>query len=109
MENNIYATEKPPYAIGEAHGDFFNVGALLATRDGRRLGNGIVVAIDEEPAVGQVVKILTDFGNRLTLTESEAQESFYNPLWITNVKEWLETTIDLGKTELLDNNGEITF
>lgn len=78
-----YEAQLPPWAIGKANG-FGDIGAQLCTKDGRRMGNAVVVgtktAINMEAMV-----IITDAGNMLTLTERELQESFYEPTWLLDV------------------------
>jgi hypothetical protein len=57
------------------------VGAALATRDGRRFGNALVFYIDgaEESTL---FHIITDMGNTLTLTQDELADGFYSPSWV---------------------------
>lgn len=59
------------------------VGLTLLTKDGRKSGNCIIA--DE---VDGVFSCLTDFGNRITLTEKEIAEGFYLGQKMS-VKEWL--------------------
>lgn len=87
MENLEVCEELlPEWAIGLAHGKFV-LGAHLATRDGRRMGNGHIIAIN--PAhwdeTKEVFTVLTDAGNEARLTLEELNSSFYPPCWISDV------------------------
>jgi hypothetical protein len=58
--------------------------AQLSTKDGRRMGNSIILAVDTvmwgEASV-ELFTIITDFGNVLRLTESELEDQFHPPKW----------------------------
>lgn len=56
--------------------------AQLATRDGRRFGNGIVIEEHEETyndVTHRIFVILTDFGNRIALSEAQVERLFFYP------------------------------
>jgi len=57
------------------------VGAALATKDGRRFGNALVFYTDGAEAA-PLFNIITDMGNTLTLTQEELDEGFYRPSWV---------------------------
>lgn len=69
----------PPWASGMAHGEYLVVGAMLPTRDGRRIGNAVVVSIEWETFL---CHIKTDAGTDVTLTEQELEEQFWPPTWV---------------------------
>lgn len=84
-----YKDPLPHFVVEEYKGEM-KIGTLLATRDGRRLGNGIVIDIKELglPWGCTSYHIKTDFGNTVKLTIQELQEAFYEPIWISNVENW---------------------
>lgn len=55
------------------------VGKRLFTKDGRRVGNGIVTEVFEHrlESMGTMCKVVTDFGNEMNLTYSEL-DHFYH-------------------------------
>lgn len=58
--------------------------AQLATKDGRRMGNAVILAVDTVKWGDNLVDlhtIFTDYGNVLRLTEEELAEQFYAPKW----------------------------
>ena len=70
----------PPWATGKTDGTLC-VGAQLATRDGRRIGNACITL--RAHAFGVVVwGVLTDAGSFAHLTGSEIAEAFYPPRWV---------------------------
>lgn len=54
-------------------------GKQLFTRDGRQVGNGIVVGEQEHmfSNLGKVWVVETDFGNTMNLTERELEQFYY--------------------------------
>lgn len=78
-----YEAQLPPWAIGKAKG-FDDIGAQLCTKDGRKMGNAIVVGTKTAINMDALV-IITDAGNMLTLTERELRESFHEPVWLLDV------------------------
>ncbi len=73
----------PPWAAGRAT-KVMEKGAQLCTRDGRRMGNGVVLELDEKFG-RQVAKVMTDSGSVAYLTEREILECFYAPVWIMKI------------------------
>jgi hypothetical protein len=90
----------PEWAIKRASG-FMEVGAQLATKDGRVIGNAYVSALDHVPGLGNVATVITDMGNSARLNESELQGLFFDPIWVMDVQErkgradWRESTTDM--------------
>lgn len=70
----------PSWAISKSNGCYMEIGAQLRTRDGRKIGNAVVVSVDEAGAI-----IVTDAGSRMPLTESELEGLFYPPEWINDL------------------------
>lgn len=63
-------------------GGEYELYAQLATRDGRRFGNGIIIEVQDETyndVAHRVFVILTDFGNRVALSESQVERLFHYP------------------------------
>lgn len=71
----------PPWASGMAHGVYITVGAMLPTRDGRRMGNAVVKSIRRQRSFW-VADVMTDAGNIVTMTENELREQFWPPTWL---------------------------
>ena len=69
--------ELPPWAVRKATGDYFEIGARLPTRDGRRIGNAVVLSVDGESA-----SIITDKYTRFRFNRVEIQQYFHEPDWI---------------------------
>lgn len=80
----LAAAQLPEWAIGHAKG-YMDEGALLPTRDGRRMGNAIVAKMETRD-YGPVAKVVTDAGNVCHMTERELEECFFPPKWISNVE-----------------------
>jgi hypothetical protein len=77
----------PPWAIGRTRGQFV-LGAQLATRNGRRTGNAHIVGFRDGLA-GRVAEVLTDAGNRMSLTHRELADLFHPPRWVSDVADVL--------------------
>lgn len=77
----------PNWAVKESDGNYMEVGAQLATRDGRRIGNAYVNEIAPHDVFVRVAIIISDIGNVVTLTEREMEELFYPPAYIMDVEE----------------------
>lgn len=66
-------------------------GKQLATRDGRKVGNGIIVEILKDEYT-----VVTDFGTRITFNEKELYKLFYTGYYVPQesvfqkVKNWNE-------------------
>lgn len=73
----------PEWAVRRSDGNFMEVGAQLATRDGRRLGNAYV----DEIRGPQLATVVTDMGSRLTLTLRELEELFHPPSYVMHLDE----------------------
>lgn len=55
-------------------------GTILYTKDGRKIGNAVIIQIENSPAIpelGILATIMTDFGNVATLTTREIEGVFY--------------------------------
>lgn len=66
----------PEWASAVSDGDYMIPLTQLCTRDGRRMGNAVVVSVTT------VAQIVTDMGTHLQLTEGELQELFHTPTFI---------------------------
>jgi len=72
----------PAWATGIAS-QWMELGAQLCTKDGRRMGNAVVMSVEVRDG-RYFACILTDAGNELKLTETELAELFYHPEWKMN-------------------------
>lgn len=72
MEN---LNQIPEWAIGLSHG-VLQPGCQLCTKDGRKVGNGFVMSIDDT-LFGEMYTVLTDAGNSLVLTLEELDDCYY--------------------------------
>jgi hypothetical protein len=73
----------PHWASASLEGEWVQF-AQLATRDGRKMGNAVILAVDTVKWGDKLVDlytIFTDFGNVLRLTEEELAVQFYAPKW----------------------------
>lgn len=73
----------PPWATGIAEG-YTQQSAQLCTRDGRRIGNAVVVS-EETIRNRKFSVIVTDAGTVVRFTAAELEEAFYPPKWLTNL------------------------
>lgn len=74
----------PPWAIGVYKGVLVP-GLQLSTRDGRRMGNAVVIETHEHCSLfksWEVSTVITDIGNKLELTTNELWELFHEPKWV---------------------------
>jgi len=78
--SDTYNPHQPPWATGGARG-YLEVGAQLSTRDGRRIGNAVVLEVMPS-CKGASARIWTDAGNDLVLNEAELDELFHEPEWL---------------------------
>ncbi|MDP3579108.1 hypothetical protein [Methyloversatilis sp.] len=78
--SDTYNTHQPPWATGVARG-YLEVGAQLCTRDGRRIGNAVVLQV-MSTCKGTSAQIWTDACNDLVLNEAELAELFHEPEWL---------------------------
>lgn len=76
----------PPWADGLAQG-YTDLGALLPTRDGRRVGNATLIERVPTNFNGDVYscRIVTDRGNFLLLTPNELEELFWPPTYTKRI------------------------
>lgn len=84
-----YSVIPPPWAIDTYKGVIVP-GLQLSTRDGRRMGNAVVVAVDEHCSLfksWEIATIVTDYGNKVELTTRELQELFHEPKWVMDFTE----------------------
>lgn len=72
----------PEWAVGRSGGNYLEVGAQLATRDGRRCGNAYVDAVH-----GSEASVVTDMGTALRVNLSELEELFHPPSYIMDLNE----------------------
>lgn len=76
----------PPWAVDANMKYEVVVGAQLCTKDGRRMGNAHVVGTVSK-GHGDYFVVLTDAGNKVTMTEQEIRSAFYISPWISDVEE----------------------
>lgn len=77
----------PPWAIAQANGEL-QIGAQLATRDGRRTGNAHIIDKSSLDCLGTTLHfwiVLTDAGNVMELADGEINEMFYPPKYVSDV------------------------
>lgn len=80
---------KPHWASGPANGKYV-LGAVLATRDGRRTGNAKIMAIrsvdyaDGTPSQTHY-QAKTEAGNTAWYNAAELEERFYPPEWVARI------------------------
>lgn len=72
-----------------------DVGKLLCTKDGRKIGNAIIIGYE-----APYNRIKTDFGNIATMTDNEIEEFFYTereefPNHPDSVSDWFQGRIEL--------------
>jgi hypothetical protein len=67
----------PPWALRLSDGNYMEVGAQLATRNGRKIGNAVVSSIADN-----IATVTTDRGSIVRLYPSELAEMFYPPRYI---------------------------
>lgn len=72
----------PEWATGHAT-EAFEVGSQMRTRDGRRHGNAVVVAMDGDPGFSKVrITVITDYGNKVVYSPDEMVSGFHPPKWV---------------------------
>lgn len=74
--------------------DRYVSGAQLCTRDGRRVGNAVIISMGKadfkhwNPSEGiTMFEVLTDVGTNFTMTLEELKEMFYSPIYLMDVEE----------------------
>jgi hypothetical protein len=77
----------PYWATGLAdpQQNYMQIGAQLATRDGRRCTNAVVADVDEFKSPYLLIKIITDVGNIFDLTLDEVEDRYYPPAYIMDL------------------------
>lgn len=71
----------PPWAIGLTDGQYTDMHAQLPTKNGWKMGNAVTLGTEEKKGI-LYIKIVTDAGNILFLTQNEVEEFFYPPRYI---------------------------
>ncbi|ABM96890.1 hypothetical protein [Methylibium petroleiphilum] len=74
----------PPWATGRAKG-WTDIGAQLRTKDGRRIGNAVLVGSEQQQGL-TFYQVLTDVGTLVHFTERELEEMFHQPDYTMNVE-----------------------
>lgn len=77
----------PDWADKRSDGEYMEVGAQLATKDGRYCGNAFVNKLRNHDELGQVADVITDAGNKTRMTLAELESAFYPPIYVMNVGE----------------------
>ena len=72
MNTDSKKTETEQCAIPSVTNRFFDVNTVLHTKDGRRIGNAIIIGKDNKCNI-----IKTDYGNECKFTYEEIKESFH--------------------------------
>lgn len=73
------ADNLPPWATGMAKG-WTDIGAQLCTKDGRRIGNAVLIGSVELHG-RTFYQVVTDIGTTVRFTEEELGETFYQPVY----------------------------
>jgi len=60
------------------------VGAQLCTRNGRKVGNAVVISITTQNGLA-TAECITDSGNSLILTITELEELFHEPRFLMDI------------------------
>jgi dCMP deaminase len=79
---NAHDFPLPEWAIQRSSGNYMQIGAHLATKDGRKHGNAYVDHFENDIAI-----ILTDIGNAMHMRLEELQSNFYPPSYIMDIEE----------------------
>ena len=74
----------PPWAVRKSNGTYMELYAQLPTRDGRKIGNAVIVAI-ESSAFAIIATVKTDIGNSVRMVEKELEEYFHPPKYIMDI------------------------
>jgi hypothetical protein len=77
----------PEWAARRSGGNHMEIGAQLATRDGRRCGNAYVDRLEKHRRLGQVAVVITDMGTTMRLTQRELEELFHPPAYVMRIDE----------------------
>lgn len=79
----------PPWAI-DVYKGVLVPGLQLSTRDGRRVGNAVIIETGERYSIfksWEVSTVVTDIGNKLELSTQELWELFHEPEWVMDFRE----------------------
>lgn len=74
----------PDWAARKSDGDYMVPMTQLCTKDGRRIGNAVVLLVDHGYAHGSLATIQTDAGTEFRMVRSELEELFHPPLYVMN-------------------------
>jgi hypothetical protein len=94
MMKNADLDLKPDWATGLAE-TYMQPSAQLCTRDGRRMGNAIVAALETRHDKKFAV-VVSDAGSVVRFTERELEELFHQPKWLMN----LDTHLGIERARL---------
>lgn len=74
----------PEWAASRSDGDYMVPMTQLCTRDGRRMGNAVVLRIEPSAHVlaTSLAVVQTDAGNNMKMTRGELEEAFHPPIFI---------------------------
>lgn len=90
----------PHWAERYANGEYLQVGAQLATKDGRYTGNGVVTGIKFVENVGKrdvtVVTVITDMGNSVQFSPEQLLNQFHPPEFIMKHEEVLSKYVNVA-------------
>ena len=84
MKEIIEDEPLPPWAEKISNGNYFEIGAQLCTRDGRKIGNAFVNKIEFKNDL-ELAQIITDRGTIIYLTLPELKELFYKPRYVMKI------------------------
>lgn len=71
-EQNLNNAETQALTIPVVTNSLFEVNTVLHTKDGRKIGNAIIIGKDDKYNI-----IKTDYGNECKFTDEEIKECFY--------------------------------
>lgn len=83
FDDDLFPPYLPDWADAKLDGEWVQY-AQLQTKDGRRMGNAVIISGEEVVWDGRPVAlftILTDFGTKCRLIESELAWLFHPPQW----------------------------
>ena len=90
-DENFWTDGLPYWAEKLSSGSYMEDGAQLSTRDGRRIGNAVIILIYNHYGLKEEVAVcITDAGNVLRLTNNELKEIFYPPKYIMKESEYIK-------------------
>lgn len=80
----ILEEPRPEWAIGETGGALC-LGAHLATKDGRRIGNAHIIGYRPKEGGGHYWQVITDAGALFVFPTEEIERLFHTTQWYSNV------------------------